>query len=71
MHAHELIHPWQLATAWATAHRRPQVVVLDAHPAAPHWWSGTHILPESRSHYYPSRCGYLESSEMSRMMGHL
>jgi hypothetical protein len=30
-----------------------------------------HTLPDHRSHYYPSRCGYLESSELSRLMDHL
>lgn len=30
-----------------------------------------HTLPDNRSHYYPSRCVYLESSELARMMDHL
>jgi hypothetical protein len=30
-----------------------------------------HTLPDDRSHYYPSRCAYLESSGVSRMMDHL
>ncbi|BBY16527.1 hypothetical protein [Mycolicibacterium litorale] len=28
-------------------------------------------LPDDRSHFYPSRCVYLESSSMSRLMDHL
>lgn len=34
-------------------------------------WPAPHVLPESRSHYYPRRCAYFESSTMSRMMDHL
>jgi hypothetical protein len=71
MHTPQLIHPWQLATTWANAHRRPQLAVdLDTAPVAAHWWNA-HTLPESRSHYYPSRCVYLETSSLSRMMNHL
>lgn len=74
MNAHQLVHPWQSATMWRQAHRR-QAVVVDVNapsvttPGA-HWWT-THTLPENRSHFYPSRCVYLESSELSRMMDHL
>lgn len=74
MNAHQLVHPWHLAAAWKQAHRRRDVV-LDVNapsvttPGA-RWWN-PHTLPESRSHYYPSRCVYLESSELSRMMDRL
>ncbi|WP_193043266.1 hypothetical protein [Mycolicibacterium baixiangningiae] len=106
MHAHQLIHPWQLATTWSGAHRRSDVVVTvdpgtAAEPApqefitvdqvmlstaaatqaprARHWWTAHHVftlpaphtLPDNRSHYYPSRCVYLEGAAMSRMMDHL
>jgi hypothetical protein len=83
MHAHQLIHPWQLATTWSGAHRRPAVVVSTAAvtqpPQARHWWTGHHVftipaphtLPDNRSHYYPPRCVYLEGSTLSRMMDHL
>jgi hypothetical protein len=30
-----------------------------------------HTLPERRSHFYPSRCGYLDNSCMSRSMNRL
>ncbi|MGE2713507.1 hypothetical protein ACQI4L_05580 [Mycolicibacterium litorale] len=76
MHAYPFIHPWQLAAAWTTAHRSARVVVLStevvrAEPVAAHWWSRQQTLPDSRSHYYPSRCVYLEGSALSRMMDHL
>lgn len=70
MNARRLIHPWQLAMTWTPAHRHPRVVVLDARAVPAHWWSA-HTLPDSRSHYYPRRCVYLESASMSRMMDRL
>lgn len=55
-----------------------------ATPSARRWTGGiaaaTHhvfkpptprTLPDNRSHYYPSRCVYLETSGLSRMMDHL
>ncbi|TFV54954.1 hypothetical protein E4P42_24415 [Mycobacterium sp. PS03-16] len=59
MHAHQLVHPWHLTWDWARAHRRPAVLVIHHAPR---------VLPEHRSHYYPSRCRYLESAAMSRAM---
>jgi hypothetical protein len=74
MHTRQLIHPWQLATIWTSTHRRHDVVVTIDAPTrvttATHWWA-TRTLPEHRSHYYPSRCAYLDTSELSRMMDHL
>jgi hypothetical protein len=29
------------------------------------------VLPDSRAHYYPARCDYLETSSLARMMDHL
>lgn len=116
MRAHQLIHPWQLATARTGAHRRTDVVVVTVEtgpapepefitvdevilssaaavqaPDAKRWWNGPgfvaavhhvfplpaphmpapHTLPDNRSHYYPKRCAYLETSSMSRLMDHL
>jgi hypothetical protein len=74
MNARQLTHPWQLATMWTSARRSHAVVVTIEAPSqatpATHWWT-PHTLPENRSHYYPSRYVYLESSELSRMMDHL
>jgi len=90
MNAHQIVHPWQLATGWTRPRRHQDVVVvLDGDTVRParerlRWTGGFvttvhHVftipaprtLPDHRSHFYPSRCVYLESSEMSRMMDHL
>jgi hypothetical protein len=105
MRAHQLIHPWQLATTWTGAHRRadavvtvdtgpapdPEFITLDevmlstaaaVQPDARRRWNRpglvavvhmptSHTLPDNRSHYYPKRCAYLETSSMSRLMDHL
>lgn len=87
MHANQLMHPRQLMTTWIVhrppKHQTVitvQEVELATAAAVAAWaesghrllrWPEPHVLPESRSHYYPSRCAYFETSMMSRMMDHL
>lgn len=83
MHAHQLIHPWQHTAEWSRAHRRATVVVVHPPDAVTsRLRTGALVtamhralslptprtLPEHRSHFYPSRCRYLESAAMSRAM---